>query len=216
MSDRYRAAGSRAGVSRENPDRMSDDRQSKPRSNPPLVEGPRHGNSAISAPTRHADHFEAVPNADSGVQDSAGICDRLNVPHPEYREAVCDRVARTSVCRAKSRVAIKLGVRSLTKNSWRLPGLRFSLIQQPAQRRTWTRIPNDFFPCRIAIQFGEERWKVGDQPGTFIGRQLLNSCFDFGQGAHDGNLRCHDKPGKPSRTTQSNGFSGQSHARAQV
>jgi hypothetical protein len=115
----------------------------------------------------------------------------------ELHSAGLRTIAKTSLCRARSRATIKFRLRSLRARRMIPFEFCFRLVEQRAQRRTRTRIPYEALPRGIAIQFRQQGGQTCGEFFSFRGRKLLNGCLDFLHGAHVGKLpgcgRC-DKP----------------------
>lgn len=187
-------------LTRESDGRMLDGRQSTPRSNPPPVAAPWRGSSTSLALTRPAGHFATAPSAGSDEPGFPETCGKPDARPPASPTATPGTSARRSLCRATSRGAIKLRLRSLRQRR-RIPlKFRLGLIEQRGQAGPGSPVANHPLPRGIAIQFGQERGQIRDEFFALGSREALNGGFDFLHRAHGGKLRLRRCGGKlPAR-----------------
>ena len=168
---------------------------------------PRRDSSASHARTKLVGRRACAPDADSGARVLPETCGKSDGRPLECRAAVTGRVAKKSVCRAKSRMTIKLGVRRLRAARRILLVYRFSLIQQSAQSRTWARVAEDAFPGSVAIQLRQQGRQARHQFLAFLRRKSLDGFFDFFYRAHASKIPGgwhHGKFASPPTTTKPN------------
>jgi hypothetical protein len=186
----------------ESDGRIHDGFLSRTKSNHLPAATQRRGNSGLLALTKHVAHFGAAPDAGLDERDRLETSDRQHAPLFEHRSAVPGRASRNPVCRAKSRVAVKLRVRCLRESRLITPIFVLDLIEQCAQSRSRTRIPNDAFPCRVAIQLREQGRQTRREFFSFLGREILDRRFDFRHCAHGAKLLHRGNHGKPASQTR--------------
>ncbi len=159
-------------------------RQSTPKASRLPAAVLRRDSFASHARTKLAGRCASVPDADSGVPVLLETCGKSSGRPVECQAAVAGRVAKRSVCRAKSRMAVKLGVRRLRAVRRILPIFRFGLIQQRAQSRTWAWVADDAFPRSIAIQLRQQGRQTPQQFLAFLRRESLDRFLDLLHRAH--------------------------------
>src|ERR1043165_6331320 len=187
----------------ENSDQTPDDYRSTPKSNrPPALTRPRGSSMSLSR-TKRADRFATFPSAGRDGPDSPETCGKLRARLAESHAAIGGRVARSSLCRANSRVTIKFRVRGLGKGRWIPPILRLCLIEQHSQPRPGARIVDDSLPRSITIQFGEQLWQLGNQFLPLGARELFDGFLDILHRAHALKLVGQKAFGKPSSLSHS-------------
>ena len=158
---------------------------------------PPRDSSVSHARTMLGGRSADVPDADLGVPVILETCGRSSGRPVECQAAVPGGAAKKSVCRVKSRMAVKLGLRCPRAGCRILPKFRLSLIQQRAQSRTWARVADDPFPRRITIQLRQQSWQTRYEFLAFLRGEGLDSFLDFLHRAHASKLPRRKGPGKP-------------------
>jgi hypothetical protein len=177
-------------------DRTHGDRQSRSKSNRLLAAMPPRGNSTSLGRTRRAHHFAGAPDAGWDGPGSLETSGKQGARPPGCRAAVDDSIAKTSLCPARSRVAIELGVRSLRKGRRIALKFRLRLVEERAQGRARARVADYPLPRRVAVQFRQERGQIRDQFLTICRSQISDGGLDFLHRVHGCTvLRLHG-PGK--------------------
>jgi hypothetical protein len=177
-------------------DRTPGDRRSRPKSNRLLAAMPPRGNSTSLVRTRRAHHFAGAPDAGWDGQGSLETFGKRGARPPGCRAAVDYSIAKTSLCPARSRVAIELGVRSLREGRRIALKFRLRLVEERAQARARARVANNPLPRRVPVQFRQQRRQIRDQFLAICGRQTSDGGLDFLHRVHGCTvLRLH-RPGK--------------------
>ena len=191
--------------------------RSKPKSSPRPGAARRRDSLRSRGPTKRAGHFEAFPGAGRDGPDSVEICGRRAGPPVEHRRATPGRAARNLRCRARSRLAIELGIHGFRSGRRIALISGLGLIEQRAQGWARARVSDDPFPGRVAIHFRQEPGQIRDELLAISRRQVADGCFDFLQRAHVGRLRRPESPRKrstrnaataPVRRLSSSGYIG--------
>lgn len=170
--------------------------RSKPKSNRRSVSTPPRDSSASRARTRRADHSVAVPDAGLDGPGSPETCGKPDAWLPECPAEARYRAARNAVYHARSRVVVKLVVRSLCECLRLPPQFRFRLIKESAQGRTRARVADDPFPRGIPIQLRQQLRQTGNELLPLCLREVRDSRFDFVDGAHATKLQHRQSGGK--------------------
>lgn len=173
-----------AALTLESGGRTPDDHRSTPKASRLPAAVPPRDSSVSHARTMLGGRSAGAPGADSGARVLLGTGGRPSGRPVECAAAVPGRVAKNSVCRAKSRMAVKLGLRCLRACRLTLPIFGLSLIQQRAQSGTWARIAEDALPRCITIQLRQQSRQTRYEFLAFLSGEALDSRLDFLHRAH--------------------------------
>lgn len=155
--------------------------------------------------TRHADHCEGARGGDLDARDSGGIFDRHGGPQAESLATSCDRVTKTGLCRANSRVSLEVRLRDLWKRFRVSSQLGLDFIPEGRQGRTQTGIMNDSFPLRVAVHLVKNLWQTRHQLLPLFPREPFNRRGNLIDFAHAGTLGA-EAPGNKSDFAPNAGF----------
>jgi hypothetical protein len=154
-------------------------------------------NSAVVAgkfsPTRPDGRCATAPDADSDAPDFLKTF-RMLFGQRRGRPAVArDKVPRTARSRGKS--SRKITRLHLWKRVWIATQLCLCLIEQLAQIRARSFVPEKPFPLRVADQFRKQRRNASQQFVPFRRRQSADRLLDLTRRAH----QCLRYSGRPCR-----------------